>query len=123
MSGAKLFLDTNIILYFLEGKSDIVEIISECDLIISFITELELLSFKTLADEEEQAIKGFVNSCQLISINKDIKKLTVELKRRYQLKLPDAIIAATAYSLNIPLLTADRQFQQVEELEVVIYEF
>lgn len=122
MNGNKLFLDSNILLYFLYGDQDVMEIISDKDVVISFITELELLSFPKLTQIQENNIKELLKNCQLINLNEEIKSLTIELKRKYKLKLPDAIIAATAYYLNLPLITADKQFKQVEELEIILYE-
>ena len=122
MNGNKLFLDSNILLYFLYGDNDVIEIIFDKDVVISFITELELLSFPKLSRDEENNIKELLKNCQLINLNEEIKSLTIELKRKYKLKLPDAIIAATAYYLNLPLITADKQFKQVEELEIILYE-
>ena len=122
MNGNKLFLDSNILLYFLYGDNDVVEIIFDKDVVISFITELELLSFPKLTSDQENNIKELLKNCQLINLNEEIKSLTIELKRKYKLKLPDAIIAATAYYLNLPLITADKQFKQVEELEIILYQ-
>lgn len=63
MSGDKLFIDSNILLYFLRGEKEIVEIISEKELVISFITELELLSFSSLSTSDEKNIKGLLKNC------------------------------------------------------------
>lgn len=60
MSGNKLFVDTNILLYFLNGDQEVVEMISDKDLIISFITELELLSFPKISVDSEETIKGLL---------------------------------------------------------------
>ncbi len=38
------------------------------------------------------------------------------------MKLPDAIIAATAIHLQIPLITADKDFEKVEELMLYLYQ-
>jgi len=38
------------------------------------------------------------------------------------LKLPDAIIVATAYFFDMPLLTADRDFLKVKEADIILYE-
>jgi predicted nucleic acid-binding protein len=122
MSGNKLFVDSNILLYFLKGEKEIVEIISENEIVISFINELELLSFPNLTYESEDSIKGILKNCQIININEEIKLLTVELRRKYKLKLPDSIIAASAFYFNIPLLTADKHFNQIEELEIILYQ-
>ena len=92
------------------------------NLVVSFITELELLSFPKISAESEQAIKGLLNSCTVIDINPGIKELTIEFRRKAKLKLPDSIIAATSFYSKLPLLTADKQFQSIEELNVIIYE-
>ena len=49
MSGSRLFVDTNILLYFLQGDREVIEMIADKNLVISFITELELLSFPKLS--------------------------------------------------------------------------
>ncbi len=59
MSGTKLFLDTNIVLYLLNGDRTIAEIIDGKQLYISFITELELLGYKGLNLTEKTQIQAF----------------------------------------------------------------
>jgi predicted nucleic acid-binding protein len=44
------------------------------------------------------------------------------LKKKYSIKLPDAIIAATAIWYKIPLITADKGFEKIEELELILLE-
>lgn len=45
MNGNKVFVDTNIILYLLGGDSTIAELLNGKQIYISFITQLELLSY------------------------------------------------------------------------------
>ena len=122
MSGNKLFLDTNILIYFLRGDQDVVDMLLDRDIVISFISELELLSFPTISRESEKAIKGLLENCFIVDISQEIKDLTIELRKKSRLKLPDAIVAATAFSLKLPLLTADKHFTSIEELSVILYE-
>lgn len=63
MSGNKLFLDTNIVLYFLRGDQEIVDFISKSEVLISFITELELLSFPDLNPIDEERVKNLIANC------------------------------------------------------------
>jgi predicted nucleic acid-binding protein len=46
----------------------------------------------------------------------------VSLRRNYQLKLADALIAATAIASGIPLITADKQFRTVTEINLIAYD-
>ena len=55
-------------------------------------------------------------------MNDTIKEKYVELRKNYNLKLADAVIAATAIASNIPLITSDKQFSTVKELRLITYE-
>ncbi|RYD74019.1 MAG: type II toxin-antitoxin system VapC family toxin [Sphingobacteriales bacterium] len=123
MSGNSFFADTNILLYFLKGEQDVVEMISDKEIVISFITELELLSFPKLSSESEETILELLRNCTIIDLNREIKTLTIDFRKKSKLKLPDSIIAASAFHTKLPLLTADKQFRSVEELDIILYEF
>ncbi|WP_211235260.1 PIN domain-containing protein [Runella zeae] len=58
----------------------------------------------------------------LIDINTGIKEITKQIRRNYRLKLPDAIVAATAIFLGIALISADNHFKQVKELTFILYQ-
>lgn len=123
MSGNnRLLVDTNILLYFLNGNLEIVDILSDKEVVISFITELELLSFYEGTKESENIIKGLLENCTIIDLPYGIKKFIIEYRKKTKLKLPDAIVIATACCLRIPLLTADKAFKKVEGTEIIIYE-
>ena len=72
---------------------------------ISPIVRIELLSFPTLSKEEEQIIEDLLSQFELIPILREIEDLTIQLKRQYKIKIPDAIIAATTLSQNGCLVT------------------
>ncbi|MCK5700397.1 MAG: type II toxin-antitoxin system VapC family toxin [Cyclobacteriaceae bacterium] len=122
MNGSRIFVDTNILLYFLKGDQEVIDMISDKDIVISFITELELLSFPRSTDESEKIIKGLLKNCLIIDINPEIKDLTIGFRKKSKLKLPDSIIAATTFYYKLPFLTADKQFRRIEELDIIIYE-
>ena len=122
MSGTKLFLDTNIILYLLNGDTTIADFIDGKQLYISFISELELLGYKGLNKMDRNQIESFLDDCSIINITEQIKEKTITLRTKYSTKLPDSIIAATCYYLDIPLITADSGFNKIEEIDVLIYE-
>jgi predicted nucleic acid-binding protein len=122
MNGNKLFVDTNILLYFLKGDPEIVDLISDKDLVISAITEIELLSFPHITSENEEQIRNLLKDCTILDLKPEIKEFTIVFRRKYKLKLPDSIIAASAYFQKIPLLTSDKDFKRIKELEILIYE-
>jgi len=123
MNGNKYLLDTNIILYILAGDRTIAEYLHLKILYASVISEIEVLGFKHLAEIEETAIKNFLSQFRIIYIDDTIKKEAIALRKQYKLKLPDCIIAATAISLNLTFITADKQFKQVNSLLLELYEY
>lgn len=122
MNGNSVFIDTNIVLYLLRGDETITEILQDKDVYISFVSELELLGYQGIAEEEIKILKDFFKQCIIVDINQNIKSLTTKIKRQYKIKLPDAIIAATSQYVNIPLLSADKGFEKVTELQFILYE-
>ncbi|MCP6757303.1 MAG: type II toxin-antitoxin system VapC family toxin [Fischerella sp. CENA71] len=109
-------LDTNIVLYFLGGR--LANPLPPGQYFISVITEIELLSYPSLSPDEETQIIDFLNKISVFSIDSEIKNLTISLRKQYRLRLPDAIIAATAQSLNATLFTNDVKLTNVTEISI-----
>ena len=122
MSGNKIFADTNILLYLLNGDETLADFLEGKQLYMSFITQLELLSYGELSESEQDIIEDMLKQCVIIDINAPIKQKTIQLRRQYKIKLPDSIIMATAIYLDLPIITADDGFKKVEELNLVYYE-
>jgi predicted nucleic acid-binding protein len=108
MSGDNILIDTNIALYLLNGDQVIAEILDRKNVYVSCISELELLGFPGITNEEHQRIEKFLKECIIVDLNESIKQETVRLKQRHRIKLPDAIIIATSVYMNIPLISACR---------------
>jgi len=122
MNGNKLFVDTNILIYLLNGDPDITKILDGKELVLSVISELELKSYPHVTPTELAIIDSLVEECQVINLNQEIKKIAIEIRRTRSMKLPDAIVAASAYYSKLPIFTADKEFEKLEELDVIIYE-
>ena len=121
MNGNRYLIDTNIAIYLLAGDERIADILDQNQIFLSFISELELLSFKKLSEKEEAIIKRFLDDVIIIDINKRIKDFVVDLRKKRRIKLPDAIIVATGKFLNIPLITADQQLKSISETQIILY--
>lgn len=123
MNGDQLFLDTNIILYFLNGDKSLVPILEEKQLFISFITQMELLSLKEITEKELNSIESFLMHCSIIEMSSRIKENAIFIRRKYGLKLPDAIIAGSSMFLNAPLFSADKALSRISEIDLIYYQF
>jgi predicted nucleic acid-binding protein len=113
--------DTNFLIYIHEGY-DIVEPFMKYNFGASFISEVELLGFKGLTISDEKKLKSLLTDCFLLSWNEKIKETTILLRRKYSIKLPDAIVAATSIVYDLPLVTADKGFSKINELDVILIE-
>ncbi len=87
-------------------------------LVYSVISEMELLSYPGITESEENSIKSLLADCEEIALSTGIKEKTIELRKKYRTKLPDAIVAASAIVKGLPLITADKGFNQIEELNL-----
>lgn len=113
--------DTNFLIYIHEGNK-IVEPFLEYNFGISFVTEIELLGFHGISTSVETKLKELINDCFQIEWNTKIKEQTIQLKKKYNIKLPDAIIAATSLIYDLPLVTVDKGFSKIKELDLVLIE-
>ena len=123
MSGSRLLLDTNVALYLLRGDRSAADAIQGQDVHISFITRMELLSKPGMTKAEIRQVEAFVAEWPMVEMNRSIMDQAIILRREHRLKLPDAIIGATAIYSGLLLLTADRDFEKLkDELALLIYE-
>lgn len=115
MNGTNYLADTNALIYLLNGNQCMSNYLQK-NLYVSVISEMELLSYAGITPDEEMQIKSFLNDCNEVTLTNEIKDKTIEIRKKYKTKLPDAIIAASAIVKNIPLITADKGFCQISNL-------
>ncbi len=121
MNGLDFVADTNILLYILEGQSGI-ESLLHYSFAVSVISEIELLGKHEITREETSIIEALLADCSIIELNTPIKNRAIQLRQKQKIKLPDALIAATAIELQIPLVTADKRLERIEGLNCLIFE-
>lgn len=122
MSGISVFADTNLIIYLLDGNEQVAQLLQDRTVCLSFVTELELLSKSDLSEAETERIQTFLASCVILDFFPSLKETIIQLRKTHRLKLPDAIVAATALSVGLPLLSADKIFTRIPELDFVLIE-
>ena len=110
-----LVLDTNVVLYHLGNRLQ--NPLEKKRYAISIITEIELLSYPKIQADEIKIIQDFIAQTTVIELRNSIKIETVGLRKKYRLKVPDAIIAATALRVKSPLLTNDKKLLNISEIE------
>ena len=115
----KVLLDSNIVIYLSQRKLSINEVIDDDkQYAISLITYMEILSYNFTNKDEEEFIKQLLSFFTIIDINQEIAEKVITLKKQRKIKLPDAIIVATALYENAVLYTNDKQLHSVEDLNI-----
>ncbi|BBD70178.1 hypothetical protein NIES4072_65440 [Nostoc commune NIES-4072] len=116
--------DTNIFIYYLADEPTVNSLFTEKflnlhEVLISPIIRMELLSFVGLEKQEEQAIKDLLSQFYSVPLLREIEEQTIQLRRQYKIKLPDAIIAATALHKDAVLVTRNsNDFQGIAGLKI-----
>ncbi len=124
--GIKYLWDTNIAIYFLQqqfptsAENFIDDILKEEQPIISAITEIELLCWRTVKPEDLEILHNFVNDAFVIELEQEIKLKTADIRKTFRIKLPDAIIAATAFVYDLTLLSRNiSDFNGIKDLKLI----
>lgn len=100
----KALFDTNILIDYLNGIEAAKAEIEQFDRrLISVITRMEVLVGCDL--ENESIVRGFLDTFDCVSIDEPISELAVDIRRKNRLKLPDAIIWASAKANDALLVT------------------
>lgn len=120
MNGTRILLDTNAFIYFFEGGDKITNlVVSTPEIFFSAISEIELLSAAHLTQDEIESIKKFLSLCHRVEITSEIINQTIAIRRQYHLKIPDAVIAASALYLDAALVSADKDFHEITGLTLI----
>lgn len=105
MEPVKAVVDTNILIDYLNGSEKARrELDSFEELYVSIITWMEIL-VGAAEGEEESEIREFLRRFQVYGIEEGVAERAVDIRRREKLRLPDAIIWATAQQLGALLVT------------------
>jgi predicted nucleic acid-binding protein len=107
-------LDTNVALYLLGGR--LASPLPPGDYGVSVITQMELLSWPSLTTEETKRVNAFLSTLTLCDLTLAVRVRAISLRREERLKLPDAIICATALELGVELWTNDTRLAKVPGL-------
>lgn len=113
-------IDTNIFISLFNDQLS--EMIPDGQLGYSIITKIELLSFFSLSEDEAQLIRSSLKTLSEIPLNGKIAEKTIQLRRKYHLKIPDAIVVASAWETQSILITNDQQLNKLNEIEIISLE-
>ncbi len=117
-------IDTNAVIDYLgkklplDGLTFLDQIIDQIP-IISVITKIEVLGFNA-SDEHYQILTDFMNDASILNLSNHIVDASIEIRKNYKTKLPDAIIAATAIVHGLTLISRNvSDFNKIKGLQIL----
>ena len=123
--GTRYLIDTNAIIEFLggvlpdTGNAALQAIVDVDTHHLSVINQIELLGFNGPPDEME-VLEAFVAASTVLALSEAIVRKTIEIRKNYRVKLPDAIIAATALIHDLTVITRNTSdFDGIDGVEVL----
>ena len=121
MSGKSFLLDSNIIIRLSKQDSALIDFVHQSSRsYISIITYMEVLGYAFKSEAEFLFVKELISLFELIHIDQAIADQTIKLRQSYKIKLPDAIIAATAQVCDCTLVTANiDDFKLIKEIDLL----
>ena len=122
--GKKYLTDSNAVIDYLSGKfgekamtfmNKVIDDIPN----ISVITKIEILGYET-NHKDYKLLFDFASDSIVIGLIDEIVNQTIEIRKIYKIKTPDAIIAASAMVNKLTLITRNtKDFEKIEGLEVL----
>lgn len=124
--GSSYLLDTNTVIYYLDGALsekalDFIEhSLDETGSHISIISKIELLGWQAPTLEAMQKVEAFVGDSSIVPLVDVVADKTIDLRRKFKVKLPDAVIAATALIYDYTLISRnDDDFKKITGLKYI----
>jgi predicted nucleic acid-binding protein len=124
MERAHYLIDTNAVIDYL-GKilppkgMDFMNNVIDAVPNISVITKIEVLGFKAPA-EHYQLLSNFMEDATILDLTGNIVDLTIDIRKNFKIKLPDAIIASTAIICELTLITRNiSDFKYIKGLKIL----
>lgn len=118
-------IDTNVVIDYMgerfpNSALDFLDNIINTSFYLSIINKIEILGFKNLSSNEEKQFQSLIRASNIILLNDDIVDETIALRKKYSIKLPDAVIAASAISINAILITGNiEDFNKLATLKLL----
>jgi hypothetical protein len=101
-------VDTNILIYLSKRKLEFDQVASpHSELSISVISYMEVLGYRFETDFEKQTVEQLCKYFPIIHLNSEIIEKVIYIRQKHKIKLPDAIILATALIGDLELVTAN----------------
>jgi len=116
----KMLADSNIIIYAAQPQhSTLRRFFAENSPFVSVVSYVEVLGYHKLKEAEKQTLEEFFTASKILAISDQVAAIAVELRQQRKMSLGDSLIAATALTHNLILVTRNTDdFKWVTNLSV-----
>ncbi len=122
--GKGYLIDSNAVIDYLSGKLNpkgmnfMHEVVNSVPC-ISVITQIEVLGYKT-NQEAYKLLTGFVDDAVVFELSEEVVEKTIRIRKDTKIKIPDAVIAATALVNELTIITRNtKDFEKIKGLKVI----
>ena len=117
-----MLIDSNITIYVAQrrydGLSDFVASLPNRS--VSVVSYIEALGYHRLVEPERVFLEAFFLNTDILPLTDDIADQAIRLRQQRRMGLGDAIIAATALTHNLALVTRNTEdFRRIDGLELL----
>lgn len=114
-------LDSNVIIYSYSNEYEYLrELVINESCTVSEISRVEVLGYHGLKKEEEKYFKDIFEYLPVILPDQDIFDRAIEIRKKYNLKLGDSLIAATASVHGLEIYTRNlSDFEKIKGIKCV----
>ena len=118
----EFLMDSNVVIDYFGNKlpPKATSLIDNLPAVISVITRLEILGWYNATSEQLNKLQNFVEQSVVYSLSEVVIQQTISLRQQHHIRLPDAIVAATALTENKTLITRNvNDFKNIPGLNLL----
>ncbi len=125
MSGKNALLDSNVFIYISQKQLDFEKLLAHYDnFYTSVISKMEVLGYNFDSQQEKEIVENLFKEIEILNLDEDIVNNVIETRKKRKIKLPDAIVYATASTNDIDLITRNvDDFKNIDKNIKVINPF
>lgn len=121
--GARYLIDTNVTIGYLDSvlpERGLEFMDNVPTIMLSVVTRIELLSWRSATKSQLVVLESYINDAKVFDLSEAVIRKTIDIRKEQRVKLPDAIIAATALIHDLTLLTRNTSdFNRITGLEII----
>jgi predicted nucleic acid-binding protein len=117
MDTFRFMLDSNVIIDNLSRSLDLFAFLADfpnCEVFINPVVAIEVLAKAGMSKDDEANARALLDSFKWTEIDKAVCEIAVQIRRAKELRLPDALIAASAIILNATVLSNDSHLRDYQ---------